>query len=451
MPSVNLSNLASGEVAQAYVDHMGGPAYFKEYVEADTSWLSLLAQYTSHLENNVAYYVNAGVFGTEASRKRKLISAEGFPASIEVNYSFMTPSGYVPWSSTEDREIKQVVLHSFGQQWHAFKSDGKWFGVMNQANLVAPYQFGTDLTRSFRIPAGTNVARGMEHTGRLAGALSACMFPTPGNAGTHFVISRSGDLYVLADCNDSMNSCHDLSPTAISIALEEALYLEYAAGDPRPVATWLPTGTPSGTGGTLTAWDFSEQQYLTLAILIKKLKTAYPSVDVRTHTSAPGEASTSFTGYTMHGHIQGADARYVDVAPHFQTEDEWTALFDLVDTQSQVLSTGVWITQDTGYTNRLSWAENLVSTLQSLAPGGLSKKVMTSPALASLLGILRAHREFQNTNRTYRAKAAVAEAQNSVGVKKQAGMEVVQSQAAKTTPCVPAGYAKGTSECVWDI
>ena len=450
MSSTVLQDLASGEVAQAFSDHMGGPAYFKEYTEADTSWLSILPALTSYLEGNVAYYANAGNMTTANSQNRRLISSEGFPSSIQVVYSFMTPTGYTPWSSMEEREVKQVVLHSFGQQWHAFKSDGKWFGVMNHADQVEEFTSGTDMSRAFWVPKGTNPNRGMEHTGRLAGALNACMFPTPGNAGTHFIISRSGDLYVFADCNDYMNSSQDLSPTAISIALEEALYLEGASVDPRPQATWLPTGSPAGTDGTLKTWDFSEQQYLTLAILIKKIQVAYPDLGTRVRSSAPDEADTSFTGYTMHGHIKGADSRYIDVSPHLQTEAEWDLLFDLVDKQEQIDSNNVWITPNSGYASRLGWVEGILTTLQSLDRGGFASKMVTSPALVSLLGILRAHKEFQNTNRTYRAKAAVAESQNSIGIKKQAGMEIAQAQASKA-PASTMGEQPLDSECNWDL
>jgi hypothetical protein len=442
MASTVLQDLASGEVAQAFMDHMGGPAYFKEYVEQDTSWLSILPMLTDYLEKNVSYYANAGTMTTENSQKRKLISSEGFPASCQVVYSFMSPSGYSPWSSVEDREVKQVVLHSFGHQWHAFKSSGKWFGVMNKPNLVEQYMSGTD---TLWLPKGTNVARGMEHTGRLAGALNACMFPTPGNAGTHFIISRAGDLYIFADCNDSMNSSHDLSKTAVSIALEEALYLE---GVTKPEATWLPTGSPLGTDGTLKTWDLSSQQYLTLAILLRKLQVGYPDLATRARTTSPSSADESFIGFTQHSHIKGADARYIDVSPHLQTDADWDALFDLVDKQEQVTSNTVFVTPNSGYAGRVGWVEGV---LESLDRGGFANRMVTSPALVSLLGILRVHREFQNTNRSYRAKAAVSESKNSISVRKQVGMEVAQDQASKAPASTLGEYTPGTTECEWDL
>lgn len=440
----------SGEVAQTFIDHMGGPAYIREYVEADESWLSMIPKLTDYLDQQVAYYVNAGVAGDQPSLKKKLISSSGFSAETQVNYSFIAPGGYSPWSSQEDREIKQIVLHSFGHQWHAYKVNNKWRGEMNRANNLT-MMMSEDYPDKVRwVPLGTDAARGMAHKGRLAAALNACMFPTPGNAGTHFIISRGGDLYVMADCNDTLSSCHDLSPTAISISLEEALYLEVPLGDPRPTATWLPTGDPPGTDGTLKYWDFSEQQYQTLAVLIKKLQTAYPNLAARTFTSSSGEATSSFVGYTMHGHISGADSRYIDVSPHFQTSDEWNTFFDLVDQQEQIKTPDVWVAQNTGYTNRLAWAEGIINTLQSLGREGPSSKLMTSPVLARLMGILRVHREFQYDNYTYRRMAAAEAARSSVGNKMQAGMETTLQQA-ETDPLSLPVKRTGVSETDWDL
>jgi len=440
----------TGEVAQTFIDHMGGVSYIREYVEADASWLSMIPQLTDYLEQQVAYYVNAGVAGDAQSQRRKMISGSGFPAETQVNYSFIAPGGYTPWSSTEDREVKQVVLHSFGHQWHAYKSAGKWLGTMNQPSGVTMIGSDDDTEHVRWVPNGTNLARGMEHKGRLAAALNACMLPIPGNAGVHFIISRGGDLYIMADCNDTLSSCQDCSPTAISIALEEALYLEAPLGDPRPVATWLPTGSPLGTDGSLLYWDFSEQQYATLAVLLKKLQIAYPSLVSRTYTSSVGEATASFTGYTMHSHLKGADSRYVDVSPHLQDDAAWTALFDLVDKQEQISDVDVWLNQDTGYTSRLAWAENLVKTLQSLGNQGPASALMTSPALAQLLGILRAHNEFQNDNYSYRKLAATEAARSSINSKLQAGMETSVKQANTDPISVPGKPADGSAG-TWDL
>lgn len=450
MPDDTLTSLASGEVAQAFVDHMGGAAYIRDYTESDGTWMDMVTQLTQYLEKNVAYYVNAGVVDEPESQKRRMISAAGFPSFIKVNYTFLSPGGFTPWSSIEDREIKQVVLHSFGHQWHAFQSSGKWFGTMNQPDKIEMYFYEETGQKVRWIPKGSNPDRGMEHKGRLAAALNACMFPSPGTAGVHFIISRSGDLYILSDCNDVMNSSQDLSPTSISIALEEALYLEVESGNFRPAATWLPTGDPPGTDGTLQYWDYSEQQYLTLAVLIKKIQTAYPALAVRTFTSSPNEATSSFVGYTMHSHISGADPRYIDVSPHLQTADAWNALFDLVDKQSQVTTTDVWMPKSQGYEGRLAWAENIVETLQNLGTSGLTQQMMTSPSLVSLMGTLRAHREFQNDNTAYRQKAAKSTALASSAKKVQTGMDRAVDRALQAPISTPT-KVEGESECEWDL
>ena len=454
MASDSLQALTSGDAAQAFIDHMGGAAFARDYVETEDTWLNTMTRLAQYLSQNVAYYVNAGSVDSLESQKRKMISADGFPSYMTVNNTYISPGGYTAWSSTENRDIKQVVLHSFGHQWHAFKSDNKWFGIMNvpgKATLYVPDDEAG--TKVFWVPKGTDPGRGMEHKGRLAAALNACMFPTPGSAAAHFIISRSGDLFVLADCNDVLNSSQDLSTTAISIALEEALYLEAPVGGFRPVATWLPSGSPPGTDGTLKYWDYSEQQYLTLAVLLKKLQTAYPSLSVRTHTTSAGEATSSFVGYTMHSHIQGADPRYIDVSPHLQTAEDWTALFDLVDKQEQVTATSVWVPRGNGYLSRLSWVEGLFDTLQNLGGSGLAQKMMTSPAIVSMLGVLRSHREFQKDNRAYRQAAARTSALASSSYKVKAGVEQTLDFAAKAPLSLPALELGDSlvSACEWDL
>jgi len=450
MADESLTSLASGEVAQAFMDHMGGAAYIRDYVESDGTWMDMVTQLTQFMEKNVAYYVNAGVVDAPETQKRRMISEDGFPAYVKINYTFLSPGGFTPWSSIEDREIKQVVLHSFGQQWHAFQSSGKWFGVMNSPDKMEMYFYEETGQKMRWIPKGSDPDQGMAHKGRLAAALNACMFPSPGTAGVHFIISRSGDLYILADCNDVMNSAQDLSPTALTIALEEALYIEVESGQSRPVATWLPTGSPLGTDGTLGYWDWSEQQYLTLSILLKKLQTAYPALAVRTHTSSPGEATSDFVGYTMHSHISGADPRYTDVSPHLQTADAWTDLFDLVDQQKQITATNVWVSPAKGYEGRLAWAENIVGTLQNLGTAGLTQQMMTNPSLVSLMGTLRAHREFQNDNTAYRKKAAKNAALASSAKKVQTGMDRAVDRAMQSPLNTPS-KVEGESECEWDI
>jgi hypothetical protein len=76
--------------------------------------------------------------------------------------------------------------------------------------------------------------------------------------------------------------------------------------------------------------------------------------------------------------------------------------------------------------------------------------LMTSPALAQLLGILRAHNEFQNDNYSYRKLAATEAARSSINNKLQAGMEAAVKQANTDPISVPAA-SKDKSGVVWDI
>jgi hypothetical protein len=76
--------------------------------------------------------------------------------------------------------------------------------------------------------------------------------------------------------------------------------------------------------------------------------------------------------------------------------------------------------------------------------------LMTSPALAQLLGILRAHNEFQNDNYSYRKLAATEAARSSINSKLQAGMETAVKQANTDPISVPGKPADGSAG-TWDL
>jgi hypothetical protein len=96
--------------------------------------------------------------------------------------------------------------------------------------------------------------------------------------------------------------------------------------------------------------------------------------------------------------------------------------------------------------------EDLGNALQNLGSTGLTKKMMTSPALVSLMGTIRAYREFQNDTESYRQKAATAAALTSSSKKVQAGMEVVVDQGMKAPLSLPTKEDTAEpSECEWDL
>jgi hypothetical protein len=370
------------------------------------SWLDALGNLSDDLKSNTAVMLNLGTAsGLNGSKNKRFINNEGFPPHTNVFYTLAAPGSFIPWSKDTDREVKQIVLHSFGHQWHAFKSSGRWLGVMNELGQSTPVEYEQDSkVKLIWVPKGTDMNHGQAHSARLATALRSIVRGDQGTTGMHFLIDRLGALYVLADANNIFNCSGELSETSIAIGLEEALYLETDSGGARPqYATWLPGGDPPGTEGNLSYWDFSQEQYLTLAALIYKLRTVYPSLNTTSHSVAKNITS-SFSGFTMHGHIQKVESTYVDVSPHFQDEDIWNKFFTLVDGQTQAGKVAVWKPQTDGYLGRQSWIEDVVTKFLNTTE--LSNQLSTNPALPILAGIYRSHLEAAKTSKDYRTKAA---------------------------------------------
>lgn len=402
--------------------------------EADgPSWLQVLGDFSGYLQQNVMAFLNVGTLETaEMTRRNRVLNSQGFPPDVKVRYTYAAPGASVPWTGEDNREITQIVLHSFGQQWHAFKSGGKWEGKLNDAatrEMYHPYTEGEESAERVWIPRGTDIAKGYAQWDRFSSALRAIVAAPQPVTAVHFLIDRTGNLYVMADCNDIINSAGELSDTCISIGLEEALYLPATEEE----ATWLPGGTPPGTEGTVKHWDYSVYQYRTLAILVKKLQNGIPALQTTTHSSGK-TADKSFTGYTMHGHIVDSDSDIVDVSPHFQEESDWDNFFTLVAQQGHVDEFLTWIKKKPGVEGRLQWVEEIVS---SLGPDkrGLTQGIMVNPSVHILSGVLRTHQEITKSRADYRTEGATRLANESI-IQKQRQSIGVQLDVAQENPTV---------------
>jgi hypothetical protein len=404
------------------------------------SWLRVLGDLSDYLQKNVNVQLNFGTLdGVGISKKRRILEPTGFPAWVDVKYPFSAPGTYVPWSKDDDREITQVVLHSFGQQWHAYEANGKWIGPMNNVSEVVAYQHIEDgVSKIVWIPQGTDVALGFTHWDRLTLALQSLVQAPQGTTGVHFMIDRAGNLYVMGDCNDIMGSSGDLSDTCISIALEEALYAPADSDGMRTLpATWVPDGDPPGTGGTLQYWDYSQFQYITLATLIRKLQNAIPALKTVTHSSSPRSVDSSFAGYTMHNHVTDAPNNVVDVYPHFSTDEEWDRFFELVQKQSLVDTYATWKKQAIGPAGQLDWVEPVVSALGPEAVGIL-QDASANPAIHTLIGVYRAHQEISKGSGAYREEAASLMANESTLEKQKEGVGKIIEVSMSSPPVVPS-------------
>ncbi len=410
----------------------------------DPSWLQILGDFAGYLQQNVMAFMNAGTLETaEMAWRKRMLNSQGFPPDVKVRYTYAAPGAYVPWTGEDNREIKQVVLHSFGQQWHAFKSGGKWLGKLNNTatrRVYRPYTEGeAEISESVWIPKGTDPAKGYAQWERFSSALRAVVSAPQPVTAVHYMIDRAGNLYVMADCNDILNSSGALSDTCVSIGLEEALYLPTTEEE----ATWLPGGTPPGTEGTVRHWDYSAYQYRTLAILIKKLQNGLPTLQTTTHTTGK-TADASFTGYTMHGHIADSASDIVDVSPHFQEESDWDNFFALVEQQGHVDEFLTWTKKRPGVEGRLQWVEEIVS---SLGPDvrGLTQGIMVNPSVNILTGILRTHQEINKSRGDYRTEAATRTANESI-IQKQRQSIGVQLDVAQESPTVVPSSLEGDIE-----
>lgn len=409
----------------------------------DPTWLQILGNFSEYLNKNVMAFLNAGTLGgIDITRRNCVLNSQGFPPTVKVRHTYAAPGATIPWTKEEDREITQVVLHSFGQQWHAFKSSGAWKGRMNTPGELTLYtpEISTN-SEWVWIPKGTDAARGFAQWDRFSSALRAIVSAPQPVTAVHYLIDRAGNLYIMADANDIINSSGGLSESCISIGLEEALYLPKDEGGGRPVeATWEPTGDPPGTSGTLAHWDYSREQYITLAILVRKLQNGIPALRTSTH-SKDKTVDKTFTGYTMHGHIVDSDDNIIDVSPHFQTEHDWDAFFSLVEQQAHADEFLTWVKKKPGIEGRLQWIDEIVS---SLGPDlrGVTQGLVTNPSVYILSGVFRTHQEINKTRADYRNEGATRLANESVIQKQRQGIGTQLEIAAENPLVLPVNDAQ---------
>jgi len=381
-------------------------------VEAlDSDWLALLSKVSTHQLSVAVGQSNQGTYSTkQTTRSARNLSSAGFPSGIKVLYTPAAPGSYTAWTKDTAREVNQIVLQSFGQSWHAFKSSGKWKGAMNRPNGRYFYMVNvTDtLTVMAWIPSGTVTNQGMSNAKRLSFSLQNLLNPQDGNTGAHFIIDRQGNLFVTGDANNIYNSAGSLSATCISIALEEAMFMDVEVGSSEPFeATWIPGGE-----STLQFWDYSPMQYTTLASLVAKLQYAYPSL-IGQNYSTSKNVTSSFTGITMRGHITGTPASMVDVSPHFDSTELWDKFFTQVSDQAAlVLNYNVWQSNDESYASHLSWVKEAVSTVGT-AEMGVGQMLTNNPALSVMQGLDRADSMASMTMDSYRTNSARKAANDS--------------------------------------
>jgi hypothetical protein len=197
-------------------------------------------------------YFNLKVSDTHGSSTsqgtRRIISAEGFPSGMTVTYVDAPKMSY--HSVDAPREIKHIVLHSFGHSWHADSSGkGGWFNDPSGGG-VDPYIYDK---QTIYVARGSD-AKTLGHPERLKGSIQAAV-GSMSRSTAHFYIDRAGNLLVVGDVNNVMFVADAVNETSVSISLEEAFYLVKDPLEER--AIWSTSGVPPGSAGNVKYFSFS--------------------------------------------------------------------------------------------------------------------------------------------------------------------------------------------------
>jgi len=308
-------------------------------LESQSPWLKRLRRMSDELSENAYSYFNfevrKGRVKAKKRRPRRIMSSEGFPQDITVTYAYPPPFSFR--SVAKSRDVKFVVLHSFGHAWHATRRRGSFAGWLNSTagkQGVVPYQLDG---KTVYVARGSD-AESLHHYSRFMAGLRTVLLPTS-RAAAHFFIDRNGNLVVIGDCNDILYASNNLNSTSVGIELEEAFYV---LEDPKEQkAIWKAGGDPVGTAGNVKYLTYSAKQLLTLSVVCKKLELAYPKIGQR-NVSFVRRALTSSDppGYTMHDFIKAS--HHLDVSPQFLTQETWDSFFKLVDSHSNITTDKLW-------------------------------------------------------------------------------------------------------------
>jgi hypothetical protein len=401
--------------------------------EATEDWLSLLRNLSDHLASSSVSHNNYATYSTQSpTMSKRVLASEGFSTSSKVFFTPAVAGSYQPWMSDTAREVKQIVLQSFGETWHAYQSSGTWKGEMNRTGnreLFTKLVTNTFLVQAW-VPGGTQVDAGMAHPDRLAPSLQYLLNPTTKGTGANFIIDRKGNLFITGDANNNYNSSGSLSATCVSIALEEAMYLDVATTVDWIDATWNPGGD-----STLQFWDYSPAQYSTLAVLIAKMQMAYPALAGNAYTTSK-TADDSFTGVTLKSHISSMSDKVVDCATHFSSVKQWEALFKKVDDQkSYQMNFNVWKSNKSSYASYLSWVSEAIGYF---GPDVLGLNKNSSNSAAHLItGVYRADAEANLDSAAYRFAAARGTSKESGNKLAMKNVGEILNQAATSPLVVP--------------
>lgn len=309
--------------------------------------------------------------GKSSIQLRRVISNSKFPDNAEVIYEYPNPMSFEPRQYGVYREVTHIVLSSFGSFYDSQS--------LNKGQKVIA---GSEV----RIP-NTEADQGYYSSNRVwSGIRSVVINPSKKLSGAHFYIDRLGNLIVMGDVDMAMMGPVPCSSSALFVALEESIYV--------PTSEWYkmrptPRAILSGDARNVVSDGYTEAQYDTLAVLLRKLEMAFPEL-------VGGGSSSNFTAVVNRAvsipladrdglavkKIAAAEipGYITDAWPNFTTEEEWQDLFEnYVDPQEQITDDDVW-------KSPLPLAMPWLDTIPSTTPDSDSSNA--TKALSRITGIL---------------------------------------------------------------
>jgi hypothetical protein len=265
-------------------------------------------------------------------RLQRVLSNSKFPDDISVIYAYPNPLSYRPRSQGEYREVKHVILTSFGVYWDSqVINAGRRVVTSGSDGVGIVYSEEADPSNNFHSP--NRMWEGIRHS----------VDPTKTVSGAHFYVDRLGNLVVVGDVDMSMEGSAPSIGGAVIVALEDAGYVyadDWYATRPNSRAVAF------GDNRNMLSFGISGPQYNTLAVLLRKLELAFP--DIREGASNSRMSVVSGRGVSLpFAERDGLALKEVteddpggyitDSWPNLVTEEAWKVLLeDYVDLRDYI-------------------------------------------------------------------------------------------------------------------
>lgn len=198
-------------------------------------------------------YLNAAAPDTRS--QGRWLSEVGFLDTSPVSYAEMSPSNFVPADDPEGREINQIYLVPYG-----LERDAALLSGARPTRYRSSRRQGTNGTAPFPGAQGLTGASDLDEAGASQAktlAVLAALRQADGGPGYHAVVTRAGAVYLCGPADVSVSPVED-ADNAFCVAVESAV--------------------TRGPEGQLAEATWTGAQLDALAVLVAKLRAAYPSL-----------------------------------------------------------------------------------------------------------------------------------------------------------------------------